>query len=117
MRVVVSIRNIRSEMNIPPAMKSKVLIQSNKATKRDLLQQYTNYLQTLVSISELQIAEQVILPKTVSTALVDDIEIYIPMPAELIETERKRLQTEIEKIKKEIVFVENKLKNESFVQR
>ncbi|MDI6784699.1 MAG: valine--tRNA ligase, partial [bacterium] len=117
MRVVVSIRNIRSEMNIPPAMKSEVLIQSQKGNQRDLLQEYANYLRTLVPISDLQIAEQVALPKTVSTALVDELEIYIPMPAELLETERKRLQTEIEKIKKEITFVENKLNNESFVQR
>ncbi|MCX7920151.1 MAG: valine--tRNA ligase [bacterium] len=117
MRVVVSIRNIRSEMNIPPAMKSEVLIQSNNAAKRNLLHQYAHYIKTLVPISELQITEQVSLPKTVSTAIVDDIDVYIPMPTELIETERKRLQTEIDKLKKEIAFVENKLKNESFIHR
>ncbi|MFB3897111.1 MAG: valine--tRNA ligase [bacterium] len=117
MRVIVSIRNIRSEMNIPPAMKTAVLIQSKNKMQRERLLQHNHYLTTLVAISDLQIAEQVQLPKTVSTAIVDDLEIYIPMPAELIETEKKRLQTEIDKIKKEITFVENKLKNESFVQR
>jgi valyl-tRNA synthetase len=116
-RVVVSIRNIRSEMNIPPAFKSEVLIQSKNREQRELLEQYAHYLKTLVPISELQIAEQVTLPKTVSTAIVDEIVLYIPMPAELIEIERKRLQTEIEKIKKEFTFVENKLNNESFVQK
>jgi valyl-tRNA synthetase len=114
MQLVDSIRNIRGEMHIPPGMKSQVLFKTISPDKLLLLRAHVEYLHSLIPISELQIAENVNPGKHSSTAVVGDIEIHIPLPSEIMDAEKTRLQKEIPKLEKEIDFVQNKLNNPQF---
>lgn len=114
MQLVDSIRNIRGEMHIPPGMKSQVLLKTISSDKLRLLRAHAEYFHSLIPISQLQIAETVNFGKYSSTAVVGDIEIHIPLPAEIMDAEKTRLQKEIPKLEKEIDFVLNKLNNPQF---
>lgn len=114
MQLVDSIRNIRGEMHIPPGMKSQVLLKTVSPDKLLLLRAHAEYVHSLIPISELHIAESVNPGKHFSTAVVGDIEIHIPLPAEIMDAEKTRLQKEIPKLEKEIDFVLGKLNNPQF---
>jgi valyl-tRNA synthetase len=112
-----SIRNIRGEMHIPPSMKTQVFLKVADTAESTLLKAHAEYFHSLVPISELQVAGDVNAGKHASMALVKDIEIHIPLPVEIIESEITRLKKEVPRLEKEIENVAKKLANPQFCER
>ena len=116
-RVVKAIRAIRvrrSEMNVPPSRKAKVVIESAYA---DTFNAGAVFFKRLAYAGEVEINKPIDDPSAV-TIITDDAKVYMPL-GDLIdfEAERARLNKERDAVLKDITFVENKLNNPGFVSK
>ncbi|MBR4766195.1 MAG: valine--tRNA ligase, partial [Clostridia bacterium] len=114
MKAIRAIRNRRSEMNVPPSRKAKVIIVS---TYKDTFAQAGVFMQRLASASDVELADE-FSDDTAVCIVTEDAKIYIPM-GDLIdfEAEKARLSKELDAAKKDLEFVNNKLNNENFVAK
>ncbi|HDT12472.1 MAG TPA: valine--tRNA ligase [Candidatus Marinimicrobia bacterium] len=118
MDVITAIRTIRSEMTVPPAKKADVLIHGGTENQRSILTEKSDYIRALAKIDELKIAQKLEKPKLSATAVVENLEIYIPLAGLIdVEKERNRLIKEIDSLKKHLEGVRNKLQNPDFIKK
>jgi valyl-tRNA synthetase len=115
--VVTALRNIRGEMNIPPADQVDALLRTKGKGNKESIQRNHLFIQNLAKVKSLRVLERVQRPPYSAFAVVRNVEIFVPMDRSKIEEEGKRLQKEISKIEKEIAFVGRKLSNEQFVSK
>lgn len=113
-----SIRNVRSEMNVPPSKKAKVIIVPNDGSK-EAFELGKNYFMTLASASTVEITgEKSQIPEDAVSIVNNGGEIFIPL-AELVDFEKEieRLSKEKGNIEKEIKRVNGKLSNQGFLSK
>jgi valyl-tRNA synthetase len=115
--VILSIRNIRGEMNIPPSRALNVLLNNGSNEDQRRLSENSKSLSKLAKLESIEWAGEGELPMS-ATQLVGNMEILVPM-ADLIdkEAELTRLSKEIDKLGKEIQRLDGKLSNANFVDR
>jgi valyl-tRNA synthetase len=114
MDAIRAIRNRRSEMNVPPSRKAKVFI----ATKfPKTFEDGQAFIIKLASASGVAVADSFEIEGAV-TVVTADAKLYIPMD-ELVdkEAELKRLNKELEQLKKRLAQSEGKLNNQGFVAK
>lgn len=119
MEVIRAIRNLRSEMNVPPGKKADaVLIPLNKEMYQTL-RQGEEYIVNLGSIAELSLlSEDANKPDQAVTSVVSGAEVYLPLRGLInIEKELARLGKEQETLEKEIARLEGKLGNSGFLNK
>ncbi|WP_310605172.1 valine--tRNA ligase [Anaerosporobacter sp.] len=116
---VKGIRNVRSEMNVPPSKKATVIVVSESEKIRTIFEASKVFFATLGYASEVKIQtnNEGIASDAVSTVL-QDATIYIPF-AELVEIEKEieRLEKEKTKLEGELKRVQGMLSNERFVSK
>lgn len=116
--LIIAVRNIRAEMNIPPSKVLELLLRNSNNEAQRRVQQNQNFIQSLARLSNI-----ILLPAgdngPVSvTKLLDGAELLIPMAGLIDKTaELERLAKEAAKIDAEIGRIEAKLSNEGFVAR
>lgn len=115
-RVMLGVRNIRGEMDIPPS--KPLAIYLKHATSEDLikLSSVQNVLLKLARLASIDVVMDGAEVPPSATALVGDMEIHIPM-AGLIDKDAEiaRLSKAIEKVRQDISRTQGKLGNERFV--
>lgn len=116
---VKNIRNIRSEMNVPPSKKATVIVVSTDSNVRDTFKQNEIFFSTLAYASEIVIQENKDnIKNDAVSVVVSSATIYIPFNELVdIEKEKLRLNKEYEKYKKEVERVERKLSNQGFISK
>jgi len=116
--VIVGIRNIRGEMNIPPGKALTVLLANGDDKDKNRLARTAPFLRKLAKLAEIQWLSCGEEPPVSATALVGELEILVPM-AGLIdkEAELARLAREIDKLSQDVARVAGKLNNASFVDK
>jgi valyl-tRNA synthetase len=115
--VIVGVRNIRGEMNIPPGKQFPALLnKTSSEDQRRLADNLANLLK-LAKLSELRILADGEAAPVSATQLYQDMEILVPL-ADLIDknAELARLDKEIGKLEKNLQGINGKLNNEKFVQ-
>ncbi|MFK8019592.1 MAG: valine--tRNA ligase [Pseudomonadales bacterium] len=117
-KMIVAIRNIRGEMNIPPGKTLPLLIRNLNATDTARLASCETLLVKLAKLESVSILSADEAAPPAATQLVGDAELLVPM-ADLInkDDEIARLRKEIDKLAKDIQRLEGKLGNEKFVAR
>jgi len=116
--VIVSIRNSRSEANILPAAKIKVLIKTADAPIIASLTRNKAYLTDLAKIEELLIGPELAKPELCSTSVLPKVEIFVALEGHIDKTkEKERMRKELEGVEKELLSIAGKLANENFVKR
>ncbi|MBC5997031.1 valine--tRNA ligase [Romboutsia ilealis] len=113
-----NIRNVRSEMNVPPSKKAKVIIVPTEE-KKEAMESGKDYFVTLASASEVEIvADETNIPEDAVSVVIDGVKIFIPLD-ELVDfaKEIERLSKEKSKLESEIKRVNGKLSNEGFVAK
>lgn len=116
--VVMSIRTIRSEMNIAPGKTLPVLLRKGTAFDKESLAKNQILLTTLAKLASIQWLADQEKPPHSATAIVGELEIFIPMAGFIDKAEETaRLNKEISKLKKELMQTENKLKNPQFIEK
>ena len=116
---VKGIRNVRSEMNVPPSKKATVIVVSESEKVRTIFEDSKVFFATLGYASEVKIQanNEGISPDAVST-VIQDATIYMPF-AELVDIEKEieRLEKEKARLEGELNRVKGMLSNERFVSK
>lgn len=116
--VIVGIRNIRSEMNVPPATLLKGILFSKNSKSCEILQNNRDYIINLARLSDLIINLDGSRPKGAASSIFGDVEIYLSLKGIIqFDEEERRLNKEIERLNKQHALVMKKLANEDFVNR
>lgn len=113
------VRNIRSEMNIKPGERIKVLVTAPDKKLRAVFTASSDQITRLVRASEVLIGENTSAPRASARAvLMGGAQVAIPLEGLIdFEQERQRLQREQEKLQAESAKVEAQLANSNFVER
>jgi valyl-tRNA synthetase len=115
MEVVRAVRNIRSELNVPPGKKVEVRL---KGPSGDLafLKDHEEILRRLARAERVAYVDDDYIPVEDATAVVNDIEVCLPLAGLIdFDQEAKRLRKEIEKGNAELSRVSAQLENTKFV--
>ena len=115
--IIVSIRNLRANMNVANSKKSKLIFVTTKYT--ECIKAGTEFLKKMGYAEEIQIqADKTGISNNALSILTDGIEVYIPVE-ELVnlEEEKKRLEAEKEKVQSEIERASKMLSNPGFVNK
>jgi valyl-tRNA synthetase len=114
--IIYKIRNIRGEMNIPPDKKAKAVFKTASASIVSIIKREDANIKSLARVEEIVIDENFVPDKNDACAVISDLEIYLPLKG-LIDTdkEKARLSKEIEKVEADLVRVNSKLNNETFI--
>lgn len=118
MEAIRKVRNVRTEMNVPPSKKAKILIVATDE-KIDAMEDGKDYFKSLASASEVEIQKDKSgIPEDAVSVVIDGVELFIPLD-ELVdfEKEKERLEKEKKKAISEIKRVEGKLNNPGFMNK
>lgn len=115
--LITGVRNIRSNLNVVPSKKTKVILVSKQDTS--WLEESKDFLPKMV------FAEEVVLqnnkegiPENAMSVLTNQVELYIPFQELVdIEAEKQRLTAEKEKLQAEITRASKMLSNPGFVSK
>ena len=117
MNVISAIRNIRSELNVSPKKEAELICRGSK-DKIEIIVRNKKYFQSLIKIKSISAGEDVEKPNLCSTAVINDVEIFLPL-ADLIDINKEvnRLKLNIKDIEGRMNSVKKKLDNENFLKR
>jgi valyl-tRNA synthetase len=114
-----AVRNLRSEMNVPPSKKAKIFVVAEDEKVRDIFSRGELFFASLAFGSQIAIQNDMtgIASDAVSVILPQAV-VYIPFD-ELVDREKElaRLEKEKDKLTKEVDRVDKKLSNEGFVAK
>jgi len=114
--IVTAIRNLRSENKIPPAKKIPAVIISKSAGNLILAQSET--VKNLARLEDLTVADSGKKPSASLSAVIDGVEIYLPVFGIIdIKEEKIRLEKEVKRIEEFIQHLSVKLENKHFLDR
>ena len=114
--VVNTIRNIRSEMNVPPGKKADVYIRVHDADLAATLNEYIDYYKGLARIENIVIDAGVKRPPMSAATVLPGAEIFIPLEGLIdIDFERNRLSKELANLKTQLEKLSRKLANADFL--
>ena len=116
MDIVRGVRNIRSEMNVPPSLSIPLICKVDDDRLQQLIKSGKGYLAPLARLSSLDVSADATIPPDAASAVVGPVELYIPLKGLVdVAGEEKRLLREIEKIEKERSALDKRLSNRGFV--
>ena len=115
---VSSVRQIRSEMNIPPKQSISIIIQDASSSDHEKLDTLGSFIRNLGSVESITHKESSDdLPKS-AIALLGEMKVFIPLAGLVdIEEEKSRLEKKLSKLNKELESVENRLSNDAFIKK
>jgi valyl-tRNA synthetase len=118
MQVIGAIRNLRSEMGIPPGKKAEVILYSPKKETLRFLEENRMYVENLARTEKLGFQSGGQRPKGSATAIVEEVEVFLPLKGWInLEEEEKRLQKELDRVFEDLSRTQRKLQNQDFVSR
>ena len=105
--IIYTIRNIRAEMQLPPSMPTDIHFSTDLSELEPLIR-------SLIKCNQIHHSSK---SPTGSVAKVSDITIHIPLPEEMREKEKARIEKEKTKLKAQIEGLEKKLANPNFAEK
>jgi valyl-tRNA synthetase len=116
---VKGIRNVRTEMNVPPSRKATVVVVSENDKIRDIFTDSKIFFATLGYASEVLVQkDKAGIPEDAVSTVIPGAVIYIPF-ADLVDIDKEieRLQKEKERLEGELKRVSGMLANQNFVSK
>ncbi|MBW8014997.1 MAG: valine--tRNA ligase [Planctomycetes bacterium] len=110
-----SIREVRSQYNIPPKIRLKASAKAPAATS-EILNTNSDLICRLAGLEDFTSGDQMEKPSKAASAIIDEIQIFVHDVIDP-EAERKRLEKQKEQIVKGLRGTEGKLNNENFISR
>ncbi|HDP16355.1 MAG TPA: valine--tRNA ligase, partial [Candidatus Omnitrophica bacterium] len=116
--VIVSIRNIRADMNIPHSAMLTVYIAPLKKGGGDKLKEGIEYITRLARVKELTVDNDVKKPVQCATAVLEGFNVFVSLEGVIdVESEKARLGKKMEDLKIQIRHTDDRLKNRDFITR
>lgn len=116
--IITAVRTIKAELSISPSHKVGLILQPVDADQSALLEAGREMIMTLARLESLNVGSEMQAPKASASAVAQGCRIIVPLKGAVDLTgEVARLDKELAKIEKDVVGVNMKLSNESFVSR
>ncbi len=116
--VITGIRNIRGEMNIPPASFLEVTVQIPAEGDRKIVARYGDLIGKLARLKSFCVTDSGERPRSAATAVVEGATIFVSLEGILdFEKEIQRLEKEIDKLAGDLKGASKKLNNEDFLAK
>lgn len=117
--LVKGIRNLRTEMDVPPSRKAKVFIVSEDKALCETFESMKKTYQNLISASEVDVqSDKAGIGEDAVSVVIPGAVVYMPLEDLVdMEKEKERLLKEEERLKKELARSNGMLNNEKFVSK
>ncbi|MFH1782757.1 MAG: valine--tRNA ligase [Candidatus Omnitrophota bacterium] len=116
--IIVNIRNIRSDMNIPYSTRFKVYLSPLKKGIEKKVEEGIDYITHLAKLEKVLIEKISKKPKHSATAILEGFNLFIPLEGVIdVESEIKRLTKKMEEKKGFLAASEKKMKNKNFIDK
>jgi valyl-tRNA synthetase len=117
-RVTFSIRNMRSEMNVPPATSVRAIIRPGDATTGGALKNNVAHIMELARCSEVVVDADAEVPEQVAKTFLPEAEVFLPLEGVIdIAAEKRRLTKEHDRVSAFIERARAKLASQDFVNK
>jgi valyl-tRNA synthetase len=118
METITAIRNIRGEMNVPPATQVEVFFHSPETEAVAALSRHEQAIKILARVQTVHCNADGGPPAAAAKAVVDAVEIFLPLAGIIdFSEEAKRLEKEMQKLTKDLDQTQRKLSNEDFLAK
>ena len=118
MEVITGIRNIRGEMNLNPGLKLNVLVKTQSSETQQTLKSHGEYVRELARVEKLEAGSNIVKPKVSASSVLGEMDLIIPLEGMMdFQEERNRIEKELKKIEKDLIFLDKKLSNPNFVKK
>ena len=117
--LVKGVRNLRTDMDVPPSRKAKIMITSDQRTVRDTFAAVEDAYKTLAGASEIEIlSDKAGIPENAVSVVIPEAVLYLPLEDLVdMEKEKERLVKERERLTKELSRSRGMLSNEKFLSK
>ncbi len=112
-----TIRNVRGELSIAPSKTITAIVIPNSPAGVAPLERNRYLIETLARVSHLEVTRDRTPPKRAVTAVGEILEVFIPIEETRFVEERRRLEKEVQKVEKDLLFVKGKLANDAFLSK
>ena len=118
MEVITGVRNIRGEMNLNPGLKLNVLVKTQNDEIKKTLQDQSLYIKELARIEQFEMGSNIEKPNVSASSVLGGMDLIIPLEGIMdFQEERNRVEKELKKIEKDLIFLNKKLSNPNFVKK
>ena len=115
---IVAVRTIRSELNISPSLRLKLLLHPVDAAQAAVLEASRQLILTLARLDDMTVGADVHAPKASASHVVQGCQVIVPLEGAVdFEAELARLDKELAKIVKDLEGLQKRLANGSFTSR
>ena len=118
MSIIKTIRNIKSDMNIPYAKEIELFLNIDDNSQLNLINGNLYYIRSLIKTKSVTIDKYINKPEFSATGVLKGIEIFIPLKGIIdIDEETKRLEKRLKKTLNELSIASKKLNNRDFLKK
>ncbi|NLI34097.1 MAG: valine--tRNA ligase [Deltaproteobacteria bacterium] len=120
MGVISGIRNIRGEMNVPPATRVEVKCWCDDTMEKELLLRHGGMVSDLAKVSRLEIGDagDTKRPRVAASTIAGKVEVFVLLKDIIdFDVEARRLEKEMAKLEREYGSTQKKLSNEDYLQK
>ena len=117
--LVRGVRQIRTDMDVPPSRKAKLIVTSDNAAVRDIFAGQIPVYQALASASAVEVrADAAGIDDSAVSVVIPDAVLYMPLEDLVdLEKEKERLNKEKKRLEKELARSKGMLSNEKFLAK
>ena len=116
--LISGIRNVRSEMNIQPSMKIKVLAHTENEKEKLLIAENKAIISTLATLERLSFCDINSVPASCASSVTATTTCFVSLEGVIdFEKEMLRLEKELDKTTQELIGVQKRLSNDSFLEK
>ena len=117
-QAVTAVRTIRADMNIPPGVRLKPVVNVNRHENVELVEHHRQDIAMLARAENLEIGESLSQPPASASMVQPDLQVYVPLAGVIdLEAEQRRLGKEICKFEDLLKGLEVKLGNKRFLEK
>jgi len=118
MNIIKTIRNIKSDMNIPYGKEIELFLNIDDDSQLNLINDNLYYIRSLIKTKSVTIDKHINKPEFSATGVLKGIEIFIPLKGIIdIDEETKRLKKRLKKTLNELSIASKKLNNRDFLKK
>ncbi len=116
--LISAVRNIRSEMNVPPGSYAELKFKSSNNSYIEQVNRNSHAIMNLAKVKTMEHIDAKKLVASAAVAVVKDVELFVPLAGLIdLEVEKNRLSKEIGRLDKQVEGLSKKLRNEQYLQK
>jgi valyl-tRNA synthetase len=118
MEVITGVRNIRGEMNLNPGLKLNALVKTRNTDLEATLKKHVSFIRELARVDQITIGPDIEKNKVSASSVLGEMDLIIPLEGMMdFGEEKNRIEKELKKIQKDLIFLDKKLSNPNFVKK